>query len=204
MRTVDERSANPSSIIAEAIKNSGSNIRVAVPGIVQGWDKNTQTVKVQLAIREKVSFGGQAQEMEIPLLVDVPVVMPRIAGYSMLATPETGDECLVIFADMCIDAWWQSGGVQPQADKRRHDLSDGFAIMGVWSQPCKPQAFPEPSDGARFQNKQGTAGFQIRPDGKVNIFGSDILMNGASYYSHRHTGVESGSSTTGGVSGGRS
>lgn len=134
--------------------------------------------------------------MEIPLLVDVPVVMPRAGGYSLVFVPKVGDECLVVFADMCIDAWWQSGGVQPQADKRRHDLSDGFAIMGCWSQVNKPAI---PDSGCRLQNDEGTAGVSI--DGStVNIFGS-VLINGSSYYAHRHSGVETGGGTTGGVTG---
>ena len=45
---------------------------------------------------------------------------------------KTGDECLVVFACRAIDVWWQSGGVQPPAETRMHDLSDGFVIpVGV-------------------------------------------------------------------------
>ena len=194
MRTVDERSANPSSVLAEAVKACETGIRVALPGIIQEWDAETQTCKVQLAIREKVSFGGQPQEMDIPILVDVPVVMPRAGGYSLVFAPKAGDECLVVFADMCIDAWWQSGGIQSQADKRRHDLSDGFAILGCWSQPNLPSI---PQSGCRLQNDSGTAGISIDGD-TVNIFGS-VTINGASFSSHRHSGVETGSGTTGGV-----
>lgn len=194
MRTVDERCASPNSTSAEMMRSVGVGIRVAMPGIIRGWDKDTQTVKVQLAIREKISKGGEVKEMEIPLLVDVPVVMPIFGGYCFVATPKDGDECLVVFADMCIDAWWQSGGVQSQADKRRHDLSDGFAIMGCWSQPNKPVI---PEEGCVMQDVKGNAGVSIK-DGTVNIFGK-FTINGASYLGHRHSGVESGGSTTGGV-----
>ncbi len=194
MRTVDERTTNTTSVLAEAIKASGAGLRVAMPGIIREWDASTQTVKVQLAIREKVSFSGQPQEMDFPILVDVPVVMPRAGGYSLVFAPVEGDECLVIFGDMCIDAWWQSGGVQSQADKRRHDLSDGFAILGCWSQPNKPSI---PQSGCRLQNDTGTAGVSIEGS-TVNIFGS-VLINGSSYAGHRHSGVEPGSGITGGV-----
>ena len=194
VRTVDERAASLNSTIAEAMRSVGVNIRVALPGIIRGWDKPTQTVKVQVAIREKISSGGEAKEMEIPLLVDVPVIMPAVGGYCFVATPKDGDECLVVFADMCIDAWWQSGGVQSQADKRRHDLSDGFAIMGCWSQPNKPSI---PDEGCRLQNWEGTAGVSIKGS-TVNIFGS-VLINGSPYSSHMHSGVETGSGQTGGV-----
>jgi hypothetical protein len=43
---------------------------------------------------------------------------------------QQGDECLVVFADFNIDAWHYAGGQQTPLDKRRHDISDGFAIVG--------------------------------------------------------------------------
>ena len=222
MRTVDERAASLNSTVAEAMRSVGVNLRVAMPGIIRGWDKVTQTVKVQVAIREKISSGGEAMELEIPLLVDVPVVMPRAGGYSLALTPKQGDECLVVFGDMCIDAWWQSGGVQSQADKRRHDLSDGFAILGCWSQPNKPTLHDEgiwvqSDDGSSYVNIiDGTVtaygktvnatGQTVNANGDVvnitgetvNITGS-LIINGQAYASHTHGGVEAGSDSTGGV-----
>lgn len=194
MRTADERTADLTSLLQAAMDSAGISIRVAVPGIVQSWNADEQTVTVQPAIREKVSFGGVGQEMNIPLLVDVPVVMPRAGGYSLVFVPQQGDECLIVFGDMCMDAWWQSGGIQSQADSRRHDLSDGFAILGCWSQPNKP-SFPE--SGCRLQNDEGTAGIAIS-GGTVNIFGT-VNINGNPYLQHKHSGVDSGPSQTGGV-----
>lgn len=194
MRTADERTAGMSEVLNALGESIAFDTRVALPGIVQAWDASQQTVDVQLSIREKLSNGGSEREIEIPLLVDVPVVMPRAGGYMLAFTPTKGDECLVIFGDCCIDSWWQSGGVQSQADSRRHDLSDGFAILGCWSQTRKPSL---PARGVRLQNDAGTAGISI--DGNtVNIFGS-VQINGNSYNGHRHSGVESGSDRTGGV-----
>ena len=200
MRTVDERNADEASVLENAMEATAAEIRVAMPGIIKFFDASTQTVIVQLAIREKVSLSGVAQEIDIPELVDVPLVMPSAGGYDLLMVPQDGDECLVVFADACIDAWWQSGGVQSQADKRRHDLSDGFAILGCWSQPNKRKKFP--SSGCALQNRDGTAGIKI--DGTtVNIFGS-VQINGSSYAAHKHSGVYPGSSNTGGIVGNNS
>lgn len=194
MRTVDERNSSTEGGIKAAKEALRNELRVAMPGIVKGWDAGTQTVTVQLAIREKIINAGAEEEVQIPLLVDVPIVMPRAGGYSLVFAPKPGDECLVVFADSCIDGWYQSGGVQSQVDNRRHDLSDGFAILGCWSQVNKPKI---PSSGARLQNDDGTAGISINGN-VVNIFGS-VRINGSSYASHKHSGVESGSSNTGGV-----
>lgn len=194
MRTTDERTADMGTVLRAMGDSVQFDIRVAMPGIVEAWDATQQTVDVRLAIREKVSNGGVTRESEIPLLVDLPVVMPRAGGYVLGFSPCVGDECLVVFADCCIDSWWQSGDVQSQADNRRHDLSDGFAILGCWSQQNKPDL---PEDGVCLQNDEGTAGISII-DNVVNIFGT-VKINGKSYSSHKHSGVETGSGKTGGV-----
>ena len=114
----------------------GSELRVAAPGIIRAYNAGTNTATVQLAIREKVSqMDGTTADTDLPLLLDCPVMMPRGGGYALTFPVAAGDECLVIFADSCIDAWWQSGGIQNQLEKRRHDLSDGIVVPGLWSLP---------------------------------------------------------------------
>ena len=44
-----------------------------------------------------------------------------------------GDECLVVFAEACIDAWYQTGMVGNAISVRRHDYSDAFAFVGFRS-----------------------------------------------------------------------
>ena len=88
--------------------------RVCMPGIIQSFDAAAQTVTVQPALREKMLVDGDEYWIDIPLLVDVPIVVPRAGGYALTLPIQAGDECLVVFGDMCIDGWWQSGGVQNQ------------------------------------------------------------------------------------------
>lgn len=111
------------------------DLRVAIPGIIQSFDSTEQTVKVKLAVRENINQNGKVVPTEIGVLVDVPILVPRAGGLAVTLPVSAGDECLVVFADMDYQAWWQSGGVQDQVRKRRHDLSDGFALLGPWSQP---------------------------------------------------------------------
>ena len=91
--------------------NLSANLRVAVPGIIQAFDSVEQTVRVQPAIRELVT-GSDYTPVSIPLpeLLDVPIVLPRAGAYVITLPIQAGDECLVIFADQCIDAWWQTAG----------------------------------------------------------------------------------------------
>lgn len=155
----------------------GSELRVAAPGIIQSYNAGTNTATVQLAIREKVNqMDGTTQDTDLPLLLDCPVMMPRGGGFALTFPVAAGDECLVVFADACIDSWWQSGGVQNQAEKRRHDLSDGIVIPGLWSQPNKLTI----GEGIRLTATAGGASVSVTASGVTLTLGGVSLALTAS------------------------
>lgn len=154
-----------------------SVLRVACPGIIQSFNEEEQTVVVQLALRELISRENLSQEwIDIPLLLDVPIVVPRAGNYCMTFPIKQGDECLVIFADMCIDAWFSYGGIQNQLERRRHDLSDGFAILGVWSQPNRIKNYS--TNSTQLRNLDGTSYIEIKGN-DINLIGN-VKVNGRS------------------------
>lgn len=155
----------------------GSELRVAAPGIIQSYNAGTNTATVQLAIREKVNqMDGTTADTDLPLLLDCPVMMPRGGGFALTFPVAAGDECLVVFADACIDSWWQSGGVQNQAEKRRHDLSDGIVIPGLWSQPNKLTI----GEGIRLTATAGGASVSVTASGVTLTLGGVSLALTAS------------------------
>lgn len=173
-------------VLADALlkNNINNTLRVAVPGIISAFDPQRQTATVQPTIRERLrSPEGAISDVALPLLADVPVIFPRAGGFALTFPVKSGDECLVIFADMCIDAWWQSGGVQNQVDKRRHDLSDAFCIVG----PCSlPQALADISTtGVELRNASGTQRITlsdvINLSGTVTVNGEPIESGGVVY-----------------------
>ncbi len=171
MRTGPEFVKNETEIMRTVLDQFGADLRVSVPGIIQSFDAGKQTVTVQIALREKISIKGVNSWRAIPILVDVPIFMPRAGDYVLTMPITVGDECLVIFGDACMDAWYQSGGVQNQMDKRRHDLSDGFALCGIWSQPRVVSGYS--TDSAQLRNLEGTAFVEIKGD-VINVIGSNI------------------------------
>ncbi|MEP8723501.1 Gp138 family membrane-puncturing spike protein, partial [Enterobacter kobei] len=153
---------------------------------------------------------GNRVTKNYPLLVDVPVIFPRGGGCTLTFPVKAGDECLVIFADRCIDFWWQNGGVQEPVDDRVHDLSDAFCIVGPQSQAQKISGIStsavelrsddggtklslNPSSGAIAGTAPGgfnLNGLKILPDGRLQ------LVDGSIVDKHTHGGVESGGSNT--------
>jgi len=152
-----------------------NSMRVSLPGIIREFDPLTQTATVEIAIREHVRQANlEYVWTNIPPLLDVPVVFPRGGGYVLTFPIQPGDECLVVFADMCIDAWFSNGGVQNQIEKRRHDLSDGIAIPGLWSQPRVIQNFSMSS--VQLRNESGSQYIEITED-QINLVGN-VKANG--------------------------
>ena len=93
-----------------------STLHCALPGKVVSFNPETQTAEIQPCVK----LGS----LPYPLLTDVPVYMPVPLDI------HPGDACLVIFADIDIDAWFASGNPEEPRSARRHSLSDGFAFVG--------------------------------------------------------------------------
>lgn len=202
MLTIPERIKNQTDLFRRMMNAENINLRVAMPGLIQLFNTDTQTATVQLAIRERININGTPEWTDIPLLVDVPILFPRAGGYSITFPVQQGDECLVVFADCCYDAFWQSGGIQNQVDRRRHDLSDGLAIITKISQPGRLTGVS--TDSLQIRNDAGTAVIEIAGStininaGNINI-GPNTTIDGRSFLGHTHDGVEPGGGTTGGV-----
>ena len=195
------------------------DLRVAVPAIVVSFDATKQTVVVQPAVQENIFQNLVPTPINLPQLADVPIVIPRAGGFAVTLPVAAGDECLVVFADMCINAWWSQGAptdlnkpMPNQEERRRHDLSDGFAILGPWSQPRKLADYNTTALEIRSDDDVvivqvasdslnltvgGTTGISITP-GTVSITGA-LVINSAAYLGHAHTGVMTGTDTTGPV-----
>lgn len=154
--------------LRDMMDNLSFNLRVACPGIIQSWDPDEMTVSVQPSIRENILTDSMKFEtVELPLLIHVPVIYPRCGDFIMTFPLAKGDECLVIFADRSIDAWWQSGDIQNTMKGFVHDLSDGFCIPSPSSQPKKIANIS--SDAIVIRNIEGDAYIELKKNKDINI-----------------------------------
>ncbi|ELY5903306.1 TPA: Gp138 family membrane-puncturing spike protein [Klebsiella pneumoniae] len=197
--------------LAQAIMSA---MRVSIPGIIQSFDPEAVTAVIQPAIKGvEHDASGAEVSVNLPLLVDVPVIFPRGGGCTLTFPVSAGDECLVIFADRCIDFWWQSGGIQEPVDGRMHDLSDAFCIVGPQSQAKKIGGIS--TTAAQLRTDDGSAIIELAAGGAVTITSPQITINGPlqvngeitstgdqlaggiSQIGHTHGGVEPGGGSTG-------
>lgn len=182
------RSGDLSETLASEREQIKDQIRVALPGIIQSFDPSTVTAVVQPAIKSvQCNNDETTTTRDYPLLMDVPVMFPRGGGVTLTFPVKAGDECLVIFADRCIDFWWQNGGVQEPVDFRMHGLSDGFAIVGPQSQVTKISNIS--TGTAQLRTDDGAAYVELDPQnhdlnlvtpGKLNArIGNDVKLTAA-------------------------
>jgi hypothetical protein len=139
LERVTETKTGREDALRAALRGWQTGIWTALPAIVQSYNAENNTVEVQPAIKGKLTAqDGSVKDINMPLLVDCPVLWPSGGGFLLTFPIAQNDEGLVVFASRCIDAWWQSGGIQTQGELRLHDLSDGFFLPGCFSKPNVP------------------------------------------------------------------
>lgn len=214
-----ERIADFSESLRMALKGQSLITWNSLPAIIQSFDATKGTCTAQPAIQALIrQRDGTQQYVNMPLLVDVPILFMN-AGIFMISFPvKAGDEALIFFADRCIDNWWNSGGIQPQVtaqgvgELRFHDLSDGFAFIGPFSKPNVPVNIS--TSTVQLRTKDGATYLEIDASGNcnikanVNITGNltvsgittgtgDGKFNGIHVSAHHHPGVQTGGGNTG-------
>lgn len=174
MITLEQRISNLEILINNLISNIKSDIRVALPAKVTSFDPVKQTISCIPTIRELVNINGEVSYKDLPELLDVPISTPRGGDWVITMPIKAGDECMVIFQDLCIDGWWFRGDIQNWNDLRRHDLSDAIAIFSPWSQPNTIPSYN--TDAMEIRSIDGSTKMTFT-QGKVTLIGS-LDVNG--------------------------
>ena len=134
-----------------------------------------QTVSIQIQVLRRKADGTTSK---YPLLVDCPYFVLQ-GGDAYIDMPiKKGDDCLVLFNDRNIDNWWSTGNVAVPADTRKHDLSDGFALVGI---NREAKALNRDGDAMRMMGPGSNPAFiKFNPDGSMDInapAGLNIVAN---------------------------
>lgn len=154
-----------------------SKIWTALPCIITEVDYNKYTVSAQPAIQGVMEDeNGVTSYTNLPLLINVPILFPSGGGFHLTVPIKAGDECLVVFSARCIDAWWQSGGVQKPQENRMHDLSDGLCILAPYSQAKAQTAGGFSNNSIVIRDDNSDNIIELVNDGTINIKHSNNLV----------------------------
>ena len=170
-------------------RNISFGIHVCLPCVIQSYDPEKNTVECQPTIRERiVNEDGSISYIEYPILINVPVVQYSCGSFYISMPIAAGDECLVVFSDLSIDNWWLKGNIQNPVEQRRHDLSDGFAIVGLRNQTkqIKPMTNLEIGSFNGDKITYGTNGLASITSGGQTATFSNIISVVNAYGTHIH------------------
>lgn len=105
-----------------------SRMHVAFPATVKTYDAETRRAEVQPSIKRKLPTG---EYVEMPIIVDVPVVFPGTKKCGIHFPLEEEDEVLIVCCERSLDAWKDSGGNGvEEVDPRRFALPDAVCLPG--------------------------------------------------------------------------
>jgi len=104
-----------------------ANINCVQIGKIEKVNSN-QTVEILIQVKRRVSGDIIS---DYPLLADCPYFVLSGGGAYIDMPIKKGDSCIILFNDRNIDNWWSTENVKEPADRRKHSLSDGIALVGI-------------------------------------------------------------------------
>lgn len=145
-----------------------ANINCVQIGQIEKVNDN-QTVEIQIQVKRVLANGDTKN---YPLLVDCPYFVLSGGGAYIDMPIKKGDYCLILFNDRNIDNWWSTENVKEPTDRRKHNLSDGIALIGINSD-VNPLELGGDAIGIRAKDKK------IRLDNDVETLKTliDDLIN---------------------------
>lgn len=155
-----------------------AQVHTCLPGQIESYDPIKQSASVKLTIKNVIPYadGTGEDELDYPVIPDVPVAHPRAGAWRIHLPLSQGDHVMVMFAERSLDQWRSLGGIQNPLDLRSHDLSDAVAV------PCNLYPDADALTGLLMNclsiGKQGGSVININDDGTVNL-GSAVPIDAA-------------------------
>lgn len=145
------------------LESHSNRLKVAMPGKVTKYNKNTHKATVQPLVQYQIE-GGETRSLAP--ISGVPVVHPRTAKGAVFLPMGPGDSVILLVADRDISAWKAGSGQESMPNIiRAHDLIDCWAIPGGYPDGLAPKPrFPDSlemwlPEGGTFAIGNGTDEF---------------------------------------------
>lgn len=114
-----------------------SSVHTSIPATVVKYDEGAHRAQVQPSVRMLMDNGIQ---IDLPELMDVPVVFPSGKFFDLEFPLDKGDGVLLLFAEQDISAWKKGDSPAIPATASRFNLDSAIAIPGCSPKPSKGNA----------------------------------------------------------------
>ena len=144
-------------------------IHTAVPGIVIGYNAVTRRARVRPAVNLLLTDGAT---MPRPVLTDVPVLWPSVAGFTLVGRLAGGDAVLLVFCERDISGVKQDRTASRLPSNRVMSEADAVALPGFGSVGPITEAT---SSGVALQSTDGETAVIVE-DGHVRLRADRISL----------------------------
>lgn len=129
---MDIRSLTDAEIEELKIDQKLYSLHTALPAFVEAVNLDEMTVDAKIALKLRTNNNGQLGSLEYPILKNIPFFTYQSGDYAITIPPKSGDVCLLIFSERETDNFLATGKMsEPRTvGSRKHDINDGFAIIG--------------------------------------------------------------------------
>lgn len=182
-----------------------AQINCAMPGVIESFNPATQRCTVSPGIKLKVVLDDKASYVNLPVIHDVPIIVPYGQSSGLLLTfpINAGDPCLLVFSDRAIDNFLQTGQAAPPligenentTKSRAHHLSDAICIPGMITDMDAVSDWSQ--DNIELRDKERKHFISLGPEGiefsdseaSIKISGGKVTTNAPAGIDNISTGA---------------
>lgn len=163
------RSPDLDELLEEANKSFVGEIHTCLPGSIVEYYPKTQKADIKPTIQRLTVHEDGTELLEsLPIIPDVPIRFTRAAGFFITFPLEKGDLVALHVCERSIDNWLSGDGGDTDPDEfRMHDLSDAFAVPGLY--PFKRAIKDINSVNLVIGKDDGGIQVHITPDGTMEV-----------------------------------
>lgn len=197
--------SNLTSVINFAFQQMMKGVYTAFPALIESYDATTKRAVVKVAINMLKTDG---QEVERPIIANVPVIHPSGGGFVLHTPLRRGDPILCVFSSRGISNF-KDGFSQSSPDEGFFDIKDAIALAGFGALSISPAT----NGGISMQDEEGgnavyveQGHIRLQTSGKVQVdcaqmeVNANVLVNGSITWTGTATGAGgSAAKFTGGV-----
>ena len=190
---METRGIEETAQLREAIDQILSGMNTCIPGKILAF--HGTSVDVQPAIQLRVNLDGKQSFMDLPKIVNAPIVVPGdpVGGFFFTAPVVVGAPCLILFSQRSIDNWFVKGDIaapENAISARHHSMTDAIVMLAPIPLPNAVLNWQQ--DGCELRNGLRTSFVKVR-DTDVTLFnnGAALTLTG--------TGLESSEDMTAGT-----
>lgn len=168
MEKTESREPDELTTIEQIVDAKLVELHTCLPAKVERYDAEKQQADVTPVLKRVYLDEDDAeQEVDYPVITNVPVAFPRGGGFSLSWPLAKGDPVWLVFAERSLDGYLETDGATPldPKDARRHNISDAVCYPGGGT-------FTNASDIAHAEDlvvgiEGGALELHIKPDGEV-------------------------------------